>query len=98
MNRLMRLVEVCLVQCGAAQACYQPITGQAWQSWGLGEESGGRKRLITITAHAQCGSGERGCGAVKSACRDGWVFDSVPLPPSLGESHDVCTGVFFCAT
>lgn len=56
------------MQCGAAQACYQPITGQAWQSWGLGEGRGGRKRLITITAHAQCGCGERGCGAVKSAC------------------------------
>ncbi len=63
----MRLVEVRLVQCGAAPACYQPITGQAWQSWGLGEEGGGGG-LITITAHAQCGPGEGGVVLLECVC------------------------------
>lgn len=67
----MRLVEVRLVQCGAAQSCYQPITGQARQSRGLGEEEEeeGGGRLITITAHAQCGSGEGGVVLLECVCR-----------------------------
>lgn len=61
----MRLGEVRLVQHGAAQACYQPITGPAWQSRGLGEEGrGGRWE----TLHYQCTCSVwlwwRGCGAV----------------------------------
>lgn len=72
----MRLVEVRLVQCGAAQACYQPITGQAWQSWGLAEEGGGggggggwRK---SHHYHCTCSVRlwRRGCGAVGSVERE----------------------------
>lgn len=62
----MRLGEVRLVQHGAARACYQPITGAAWQSWGLGEEGEEEETLFTITAHAQCSSDEG--GVVRLVC------------------------------
>lgn len=105
----MRLVEVRLVQCGAAQACYQPIIGQVWQSWGLGEEEGVEGvEGKTHHYHRTCSVWLwwRGCGAVRvcvCTCRgrggwsrSGWVFDSIPLPPSSGD-HTLFV-LYFCTT
>lgn len=100
----MQLGEVRLVQHGAAQACYQPITGPAWQRWGLGEE-GRKKRDSSLSLHmlsvalvkeVWCSWNVCVCVYI---CRErewsggvgGWVFDSIPPPSSSGESHVVCT-------
>lgn len=46
----------------------KPVTNQLQDKHGSAGAGARRKRLVTAAAHAQCGSGERGCGAVRSAC------------------------------